>query len=143
MAAAILLVGHLGAQRRIDLHVVERRHRLRRIAERRVRGDVVDLFVADIDHAAVAQRFQMLFAAAQHGRYLRTVAKAPPYLCCKSPQTNLTSSLATRLAVECDARSTSERGHSLHRGECSLWAIACVHRQVCRGGNMNLDPTRL
>ena len=71
MAAAVLLVGHLGAKRRIGLHVVERHHRLRRVAERRVRGDVVDLFVADIDHAAVAQRFEMLFAAAQHGRCLR------------------------------------------------------------------------
>ena len=71
MAAAILLVGHLRAKRRIGLHVVERRHRLRGVAERRMRGDVVDFFVADIDHAAVAQRFEMLFAAAQHGRCLR------------------------------------------------------------------------
>ena len=100
MAPAILLVGHFLAQRRIGLHVVERRHRLRRVAERRMGGDVVDLFVADIDHAAVAQRFEMLFAAAQHGRYLRKVAKAPPYACCKTSQTNLTSSLTTRLAVE-------------------------------------------
>ena len=71
MAAAILLVGHFLAQRRIGLHVVERDHRLRGVAKRRVGGDVVDLFVADIDHAAVAQRFEMLFAAAQHGRRLR------------------------------------------------------------------------
>ena len=71
MAAAVLLVGHLRAKRRIGLHVVERDDGLRRIAERRVRGDVVDLFVTDIDHAAVAQRFEMLFAAAKHGRCLR------------------------------------------------------------------------
>ena len=70
VAAAILLVGHFLAKRRIGLHVVERHHRLRGIAERRVGGDVVDLFVADIDHAAVAQRFEMLFAAAKHGRCL-------------------------------------------------------------------------
>ena len=77
MAAAILLVGHFRAKRRIGLHVVERRHRLRRIAERRMRGDVVDLFVTDIDHAAVAQRFEMLFAAAQHGRCLRVRSANP------------------------------------------------------------------
>src|ERR1700719_3957663 len=103
MAAAILLVGPFLAKRRIRLHVVERRRRLRRVAERRVRGDVVDFFVADINHAAVAQRFEMLFTAAQHGRYLRKVAKALPYACCTSSQTNLTSSSRCdwRLSLRC------------------------------------------
>src|ERR1700719_3408840 len=103
MAAAVLLVGHFRAQRRIGLHVVERHHGLRGIAERRMGGDVVDLFIADIDHAAVAQRFEMLFAAAQHGWYLRKVAKALPYACCKPPQTNLTSSSRCdwRLSLRC------------------------------------------
>jgi hypothetical protein len=41
---------------------VEERHRRRRIAERRVRGHVLDAFAVDVDFAAVAQRFQKLGA---------------------------------------------------------------------------------
>src|SRR4029077_5921825 len=36
-----------------------------------MRGDVIDFFVADIDDPAVAQRFEMLFAGAQHARRRR------------------------------------------------------------------------
>jgi hypothetical protein len=74
MAAAVLLVAHLVAKRGIGLHVIERHHGLRRVAERRMGGDVVDLFVADIDDPAVAERFEMLFAAAKHGRCLLAFA---------------------------------------------------------------------
>ena len=52
---------------RIGLEVVDAGDGLRRRAKRRMGGDIVDPLAADIDHAAVAQRFQMLLARAQHG----------------------------------------------------------------------------
>src|SRR5580693_7916546 len=42
--------------------VVEQRHRARRVAERRMLGDVLDPLAIDVDLAAVAQRFQELRA---------------------------------------------------------------------------------
>ena len=61
MALAVLLVGHRLAIGGIGLHVVERRHRPRGVAERRVARDVVDALAADIDDAAVAQRSRCSF----------------------------------------------------------------------------------
>ena len=69
VAAAVLLVGHGVAVGRIGLEVVDAGDGLRRRAKCRMRGDIVDPLAADIDHAAVAQRFQMLLARAQHGEY--------------------------------------------------------------------------
>ena len=67
VASAVLFEGHFVAQGRIRLHVVERRDRLRCVAERRMSGDVVDPLRSDINHAAVADRFKMLFSRTQHG----------------------------------------------------------------------------
>ncbi len=80
MPAAVLLVGQGVAVGRIGLEVVDAGDRLRRGAERRMGGDVVDPLAADIDHAAVAQRFQMLLARAQHWRRsLLRFPAAKPY----------------------------------------------------------------
>ena len=64
--AAVLLVAHRVAVGRIGLEIVEARHGRGGVAERRMGGDVVDALATDIDGAAVAQRFKMLFSRAQH-----------------------------------------------------------------------------
>ena len=66
VATAILLVGQAFAVRRIRLHVVEGGDRRGGIAKCGVAGDVLYPLAADIDDTAVAQRFQMLLARAQH-----------------------------------------------------------------------------
>ncbi len=66
VATSLLLVGQGVAVRRIRLHVVEGGDRRGGVAKGGMTGDVVDPLAADIDDTAVAQRFQMLFARAQH-----------------------------------------------------------------------------
>ena len=70
VTTAILLVGQRVAVRRVRLHVVDGGDRRGRVAEGRMARDVVDLLAADIDHAAVTQRLQMLLARSQHRRLL-------------------------------------------------------------------------
>ena len=67
MPGAVLLVGHRLVIGRVRLHVVERRHGPGGVAEGGMRCDVVDALAADIDDAAVAQQFEVLFSSAQHG----------------------------------------------------------------------------
>jgi len=67
---AALLVGHDVAVGRVGLHVVERGHRVGRVPEGGMGGDVVDLLAADIDPAPVANRLQVLLASLQHGALL-------------------------------------------------------------------------
>ncbi len=64
--AAVLLVGHVVAARRIRLHVVERRDGLRGVAKRRMPRHVVDPLGADVDDASVAQGFEMFLSGSQH-----------------------------------------------------------------------------
>lgn len=66
VAAAILLIAQRVAVRRVRLHVVDGGNRRGGVPEGRMARDVVDLLAADIDDAAVAQRFQMLLARPQH-----------------------------------------------------------------------------
>ena len=70
VAATVFLERHLVAQRGIGFHVVERRHRLRGVAERRMLGDVIDPFRSDIDNASITDRFEVLLAGTQHVRDL-------------------------------------------------------------------------
>ena len=66
VALAVLLVGEEVALRRIGLEVVELGDRLRALAERRMRGDVVDPLGADVDGAAVAHALELLLPGGQH-----------------------------------------------------------------------------
>ena len=66
VATSLLLVGQGVAVRWIRLHVVEGGDRRGGVAKGGMVGDVVDPLAADIDDTPVAQRFQMLFARAQH-----------------------------------------------------------------------------
>src|SRR4026209_1233386 len=68
--AASLLMAPRVRVRRVRLHVVDGGSRRGGIAEGRMARDVVDLLAADIDDAAVAQRFQTLLARPQHHRPL-------------------------------------------------------------------------
>src|SRR5262245_16596264 len=70
MARAVLLVGERLTVRRVGFHVVDGGDRQRGVAERGMAGDVIDPLTTDIDDAAVAQRFQMLFARSQHPHFL-------------------------------------------------------------------------
>src|SRR5439155_23605782 len=72
VAAALLLVAHDVAVRRVGLEIVDAGDRLRRGAKGRMPGDVVDLLAADIDHTSIAQCLQVLLTGAQHD--------GPPYL---------------------------------------------------------------
>ena len=88
MAAAVLLVAHDVAAGGIGLEVVDGGDRLSRRAERRMSGHVVDPLGADIDHAAVAQRFQVLLAGAQHADdvplwCLESATRRPPASPCR------------------------------------------------------------
>ncbi len=62
VAATILLVGQGVAVRRIGLEVIDRGNGGGGIAEGGMAGDIVDALAADIDHATVAQRLEMLLA---------------------------------------------------------------------------------
>ncbi len=63
---AVLFVAHGRAVRRVCFQVVNGGYGCGGIGECGMPRDVVDPFAADIDHAAVAQRFQMFLAGAQH-----------------------------------------------------------------------------
>ena len=63
---AVLLEREQFAPFGIGLELVEAGNGLRRVAERRVAGDVVHPLGADIDGAAVAHAFELFFSADQH-----------------------------------------------------------------------------
>ena len=77
VAGAVLLVAHDVAVGRIRLHVVDGGDGRGGVAEGGMAGDVVHLLAADIDDAAVAQRFQMFLARPQHRRLLVIVGSLP------------------------------------------------------------------
>src|SRR5262249_35566548 len=66
VTSTVLLVAEGLAVSRIRLHVVEGGDGGGCVAKGGMAGDVIDPLAADIDGAAVAQRFQMLLAGAQH-----------------------------------------------------------------------------
>ena len=73
MPRAVLLVGHAVAVGRIGLHVVDRGDGRGGAAEGGMGRYVVDPLAADIDDAAVAQRFEMLLARFAASRTVSSV----------------------------------------------------------------------
>src|SRR6266849_5615383 len=87
---SVLLEGHDGAVLRRALAVVDHGEGSRRVAERRVGGDVLDHFAADIDATAVADAVEVFLAGHQHGlahapvklmRYRATYSVSSPSPC--------------------------------------------------------------
>ena len=67
VSVAVLFEGQRLAIRRVSLHVVDGSHRTGGVAERRVGGDILDSFLANIDHPSILKGFQMLLTSLQHG----------------------------------------------------------------------------
>ncbi len=64
IALAVLYESHAFMVGRIGFHIIDLGGGLGGVAEGGVGGDIVDPLPADINHAAIAQTFQMLFSCA-------------------------------------------------------------------------------
>ena len=60
-AAGIGVPAQLVLHFRFVQRIVQLAHRGRRVAERRVGGDILDAFAVDVDLTAILQAFQVLF----------------------------------------------------------------------------------
>ncbi len=77
VAVAVLFIGQRVALRRIALEIEEIGEGARGVAEGGVVRHVVHALAADIDHAAVAQRFQIVLAGFEHGLWFPKGRFAP------------------------------------------------------------------
>src|SRR5215831_10836263 len=111
VTSTVLLVAEGLAVSRIRLHVVKGGDGGGCVAKGRMAGDVIDPLAADINGAAVAQRFQMLLAGAQHRPLLLSSQNSSMLragrersTCRGTPQQFARRSRAQPLSFACDLR---------------------------------------